>query len=80
MTGIFVFDESLCLVSVSTLVINCLNSIQRFVDLGWYSASFFLDNTSDISNSGSANDRKQGQSVTSQDVCRGYVFITGTGY
>ena len=31
-----------CALSViSTLVINCLNSIQRFVDLGWYSASFF---------------------------------------
>ena len=69
-----------CALSViSTLVINCLNSIQRFVDLGWYSASLFLDNTGDISNSGSA-DRKQGQSVISQDVCRGYVFITGNGY
>ena len=65
-----------CALSViSTLVINCLNSIQRFVDLGWYSASLFLDNTGDR-----ANDRKQGQSVISLDVCRGYVFITGNGY
>ena len=65
---------------ISTLVINCLNSIQRFVDLGWYSANVILDNTSDINNSGSANDRKQGQNVISQDVYRGYVFITRNYY
>lgn len=70
-----------CALSViSTLVINCLNSIQRFVDLGWYSANVILDNTSDINNSGSANDRKQGQNVISQDVYRGYVFITRNYY
>lgn len=62
---------------ISTLVINCLNSLQRFVDLGWYSANVILDNPSDINNSGSANDRKQGQNVISQDVYGGMCLSQG---
>ena len=66
---------------ISTLVINWRIQFRDLLILvGIQPFFFFLDNTSDISDVSSANDRKQGQSVISQDVCRGYVFIIGSGY
>lgn len=61
---------------ISTLVTNCLNPIQRFVDLGWHSVNVILDNIN-INNSGNVNVRKQGQSAISQNVYAVCVFIKG---
>lgn len=75
MTGMCVFDGDCAFSAISTLVTSCLNPLQRCVDLGWLSINVILDNPCSINNSGDTNDKKQGQSVISQDV--GLVFIKG---
>lgn len=60
---------------ISALASGCLDPTQRFVDLGWHSGDAILDDTHE-----SANDRKQGQSIISQDGGGVRMFIKGNQY